>query len=180
MKRWIVIAAVALLTGVAAIFLVTDRPDVLGAFGITDMDVTDIVAALEAGTEDRTRFNASIDGDALHLTADGETASIALPEGRFYLSVAPYLTSTHECFTHNLVSCRGELVNATFSITVRDADGAVVLSGDFTSGANGFVGLWLPAGLDGTITVGHEGHVATGAFQTQPASATCMTTLVLS
>jgi len=179
-KLWIVIAAVALLAGAAAIFLLAEHPDVLDAFGITDPEVTEIVAVLEAGTEDKARFNASIDGTALRLTADGTTETLALPDGLFYLSIAPYLTSTHECFTHNLVSCRGELANATFSVTVRDAEGAVVLEGDYTAGTNGFVGLWLPVGIEGTVTVGYQDRVATGAFQTDPAAATCMTTLFLS
>lgn len=179
-KAWIVVAAVALLAGAAAIFLFADHSDVLDAFGITDPNVPSIVAALEAGTEDKKRFNASIDDTALRLTADGKTETLALPEGLFYLSIAPYLTTTHECFTHNLVSCRGELANERFSITVRDADGAVVLEGDYLSGANGFVGLWLPAGIEGTVTVGYQDRIATGAFSTRPAAATCMTTLFLS
>jgi hypothetical protein len=179
-KVWIVIAAVALLAGAAAIFFTADRPKVLDAFGLVDSDVAAIVAALEAGTEDKTRFNARIDGTVLQLTADGKTETLALPDGLFYLSIAPYLTTTHECFTHNLVSCRGELANATFSVTVRDAEGAVVLEGDYTAGANGFVGLWLPAGIEGTVTVGYQDRVATGAFTTHPAAATCMTTLFLS
>ncbi len=179
-KFWIVIAAAALLAGVATIFFATDRSKVLDAFGLVDEDVETIVAALEAGTEDKTRFNARIDGAALQLTADGETETLALPDGLFYLSIAPYLTTTHECFTHNLVTCRGELANATFSITVRDAEGAVVLEGDYTAGANGFIGLWLPAGIEGTVTVEYQNRVATGTFATHPAAATCMTTLYLS
>ena len=55
-----------------------------------------------------------------------------------------------------------------------------ILSGDHVANANGFFGLWLPAEIEGTIVVSHEGHEAVGAFATYATSPTCMTTLELS
>lgn len=181
MKRIFPIALVTVvLIGIGAWILFDAKTDVAAAIGVDENDVKGAVALLEAGTEDRDRFRASIDGTSLNLTADGETLAIPLPEGEFYLSVAPYKTSTHECTIHSLVTCRGEMKNETFQVTVLDADGATILSGEYAAGENGFFGLWLPAGISGTIVVSHGGHAATGVFTTDASSPTCMTTLELS
>lgn len=90
------------------------------------------------------------------------------------------MTNTHACRIHNLVTCKGELRNETFSVTVRDQNGTIVYAGERTTSQNGFLGLWLPAGITGTITLSGRGLSASGTIETASVSATCLTTLKLS
>lgn len=104
-----------------------------------------------------------------------------MPEDRFYLSVAPYIEQTHECYFHSLTTCTGELQNADVHVTVTDAtSGEVVLDEDLTTEANGFVGIWLPRGIEANLTVTYEDASATTAISTVTDSdATCLTTMQL-
>lgn len=66
-------------------------------------------------------------------------------------------------------------------VTVTDrATGATVVDDDVTTFDNGFVGIWLPRGLDGEITVEHDGRRATAPISTSnPDDLTCLTSLRL-
>ena len=48
-----------------------------------------------------------------------------------------------------------------------------------TSHANGFVGIWLPRDIEGTIEVTYQGKKATAPIATHTSSQTCLTTLPL-
>jgi len=87
--RIVVIAAFAVAAVGAIRGLRKADPSVASAFGFDDAGVSDMIAALETGEEDPARFAASVDGALLTLSADGESETFALPEGSFYLSVAP-------------------------------------------------------------------------------------------
>lgn len=126
---------------------------------------------------------ASVRPGQLLLSDDqGREASLALPDDEFYLSVAPYVSQTHECFHHSLTTCRGELANTPVHVTVTDGDsGAVVVDEDLTTFDNGFVGLWLPRGIEATLTITSDGRSATTAISTSgDEDPTCLTTLELS
>ena len=64
---------------------------------------------------------ASVQPTELVLTSgDGSSETIPVPEGEFYLSVAPYYTSTHPCLFHSLTTCLGEMANEQVHVTVTD------------------------------------------------------------
>lgn len=158
---------------------------ILGDFGYAGVDVESLVDRLDATPiSDRPAgLMASVRPGELQLTGrGGRTASVPMPTGRFYLSIAPYVAGTHDCHFHSLTTCRGELSGARIDVTVRDdATGAVIAEGPRTTFDNGFVGLWLPRGIDATVTVGYQGKKAAASISTRgDDAATCLTTMRLS
>src|SRR5690625_6954320 len=123
---------------------------------------------------------ASVRADELVL-ADGEQ-EVTVPleeEGGFYLSVAPYVDQTHECFYHSLTTCQGELTDQDLDVRVVDEAGEALLEEKSTTFDNGFVALWLPRDVQGTIEVSCDGRTGAPAFATADEGATCLTTLQL-
>lgn len=103
-----------------------------------------------------------------------------MPEDEFYVSIAPYRSQTHECYFHSLTTCSGELANTDVHVTVVEAtSGETLLDETLTTYDNGFVGVWLPRGIDATLTVSAEGRTAKKAISTRPDDPTCLTGLQL-
>ncbi|REJ06594.1 hypothetical protein DY023_05685 [Microbacterium bovistercoris] len=147
--------------------------------GLDARTVVDRLDALPVA-ERPTDLIAAVRPDRLELSDDaGRTASLPLPEDLFYASVAPYADRTHDCFFHSLTTCLGELRNTDVRVIVTDADGSVVMDEMHTTNDNGFVGLWLPRDIRGTITVEHDGRQAGQQFSTDADAPTCLTTLQL-
>lgn len=153
-----------------------DRHDLAGLSG---QEVVDRLEGLE--TADRpTDLVASVRAAELVLADESYETTVPLPEDTFYLSVAPFVDETHECFYHSLTTCQGELADEPVSVTVVDAaTGEVLVEEDTTLGANGFVGLWLPRDVDAELRVEHEGRVGTTTVSTGADDPTCLTTLQL-
>lgn len=156
---------------------------VLEKFALVDVDGKSFVDELEAtNVEDRTTdYIASVRADHV-LIIDMETeeeAQVDLPEDLFYLSVAPYKNQTHPCGFHSLTTCTAEFANTDFDVTIVDDAGEVILDEIVTSEDNGFFGLWLPAGIQGEITITHDSGSVTGAFSTHDDAKTCETDLQL-
>ncbi|MDR2998102.1 MAG: CueP family metal-binding protein [Microbacterium sp.] len=157
--------------------------DLLAEHDLDGLDARGVVDRLDAlpVAERPVDLIASVRPDRVELSdQDGRTASLPLPDDAFYASIAPYAERTHECFFHSLTTCLGELPNAEVRVIVTDADGTVVLDEVRTTNDNGFVGLWLPRGIRGTITVERDGLRASEPFATDADSPTCLTTLQLS
>ncbi len=148
--------------------------------GLAGLDARAIIDQLEATpvAERSKALMASVRPDGLRLIDGTGEASLPMPD-EFYLSVAPYADSTHECFFHSLTTCLGELRNADISVKVTDAAGAVLVDEDLRTSDNGFVGLWLPADIKGTLTIEHDGLSATTPIGTGPDDPTCLTTMQL-
>ena len=153
---------------------------VLDRLGVDGSDVTRAIEALDQQTGERNReVLASVRYDTLVLKDATTETSVPIPGDRFYLSVAPYVNQTHECYYHSLTTCRGELADADLDVTITDADGAVLVDGPTRTYANGFVGFWLPRDLTGTITITHDGRTATAPISTGVDAPTCLTTVQL-
>jgi hypothetical protein len=152
----------------------------LDEYGIDGGSVEEVVEALDATHADRDRgLAASVTADQVVLADEGRQAALDMPQDRFYLAVAPYETTTHDCFHHSLSGCQGELVDTPVHVTVTGADGTVLVDEERTTYANGFVGLWLPADMEGTIEVRAQGGTATADIATGADDPTCLTTLRL-
>lgn len=157
-----------------------DAAALLAPFDLTGRDGRELVDHLETlGGDDRpSELMASVRTDHLLLTTDAGEATLPLPADLFYVSVAPFAETTHECFYHSLTTCQGELVDTPVTLTVTDGDGTVVHTAETRTGANGFVGTWLPRGTTGTLSVttedGRTGQVNLGTSDNDP---TCVTTL---
>ena len=128
-----------------------------------------------------TDLMASIRPDAIQLSDDeGRQTSVPLPEDEFYVSVAPYVEHTHDCYFHSLTTCHGELQNRVVQVTVTDtATGVVLLNDMLRTYDNGFLGFWLPRDIHASITIGYEGRSASAPVSTGREDPTCLTTLRL-
>lgn len=161
--------------------------ELLAAHGLQDLDGLDpreLVDRLDLmPVEDRpTDLMASVRPGSLLLsdTAGGEEVELDLPEDLFYLSMAPYVDRTHDCFHHSLTSCMGELSGAEVTVTITDdADDTVLVEETAPTFDNGFVGYWLPSDIDATVTVEYEGRSASTPISTGAGDPTCLTTLEL-
>lgn len=118
-------------------------------------------------------------GQLLVSDADAEV-SLPMPEDRFYLSVAPYVDTTHECFNHSLTTCEGEMGGEDVQVNlVEDGTGSELVGETKTVFDNGFVGLWLPKDITGTLRITHDGRTAETRISTSDDDPTCLTTMRL-
>jgi hypothetical protein len=158
----------------------TAQDAVVQQLGFTGKTPQEIVQAIDSSLDARPLdFAASVRGSQLVLATDQQETTLTLPGDKFYLSLAPYQTRTHECYNHSLATCRGELADADVTVKFIDDQGKVVVDEQTTTYANGFVGFWLPRDIKGTVTVTHAGLTGTAPFATTEDSPTCMTTLRL-
>ena len=154
----------------------------LTTHGLADMDAVEIIDHLDRQkvTERPTDLIASVRADELLLSSDDQEVVVDLPDNQTYVSIAPYLTSTHDCFYHSLTTCLGELDNEDIQVTITDeATGEVLVDEATTTFDNGFVGFWLPDDATGTIEITHQGRTGVTEFSTTEDGATCVTDLRL-
>lgn len=159
----------------------------LADFDLAGLDAVQIVDRLDrlGGNDRPADLVASVRPDELMLTAtdaDGteRELSLPIPSDRFYLSVAPYVAQTHECFYHSLTTCKGELGGEQIVVQIVDeASGEVLVDGSQTVFDNGFVGFWLPRGIEGTLRISHDGAQGETSFGTGEDDPTCLTTVQL-
>lgn len=148
--------------------------------GLEGVGTEEVVEQLDRTHEDRAAgLTSSVTYDEVVLTDGGTETVLPMPEDRFYLAVAPWTSTTHECFHHSPSGCQGELVGEEFDVRVTDDAGAEVLSGTMTSYENGFVGLWLPQDITGTLEISSDAGTATQQFSTFADDPTCLTTMRL-
>lgn len=154
----------------------------LAGYGLDGMTAPEIIDHLDrlGGADRPSDLMASVRPGELLLTDGTEEVTMDLPEDRFYLSVAPYVDQTHECFYHSLTTCQGELTGEEVDVVIRDdASGEVLVDEPVTIFENGFAGFWLPRDIEGTISVSYGGRTGEAEFATTEEGATCLTTLRL-
>lgn len=158
-----------------------DASSLLRDFGLDGMDTREVIDHLDrlGGDERPTDLMASIRTDEVVLSDGTRETTLPMPADKLYVSMAPYVDQTHDCFFHSLTTCQGELVNADVDILVRDDQGEVVLEETTTTYANGFVGVWLPRDLTGTVVLTVDGRSVEAPLSTTVDSATCLTGLQL-
>lgn len=122
---------------------------------------------------------ASITSHELIVTDNGENTSIALPSGEFFVSIAPFVESTHECAIHSLTGCQGELVEKDFAVHIQDDEGNVVMDETIASLENGFIDLWLPRDQTFQVKIEHDGKTVESKISTFKDDNTCITTMQL-
>lgn len=182
------VVAVLALTGCSSSAPETAPPaagDVIIAdHGLEGLDAKQIIEKLDTmSIADRpSDLIASIRPGELVLTDDQErTSTVPMPDDEFYVSLAPYVNQTHDCYFHSLTTCVGELQNKKIDVTVvDDATSETVIDQTLRTYDNGFVGLWLPRGLNATLTVQYEGRTVASAISTiSDEDPTCLTALPL-
>ncbi len=152
------------------------RAEMLKKYGLADLSVKDMVNKLDSITNEKDGLNASITGTTLILYDNDKQYDFKLPTNEFYLSFAPYINEVHPCQTHNLVSCRGELFNKEFNVSIVKKDGTVITDQKVKSMNSGFIGIWLPRDIEATLTISYNGLSVTKTITTYAKSDTCLTT----
>lgn len=152
------------------------RTEMLKKYGLSDLSVKEMVNKLDSVTNEKVGLNASITGTTLILYDNEKEYDFKLPTDEFYLSFAPYINEVHPCQTHNLVSCRGELFNKEFSVSIVKKDGTVITDQKVKSMNSGFIGIWLPRDIEATLTISYNGLSVTKSITTYAKSDTCITT----
>lgn len=183
-RQWAVaglaVVTVVVLAGCAASPQPSPQPEFLSENGLDGLTGQEIVERLDASTDARPLpFSASVREENVILSDGTVEVSVPLPQDSYYVAVAPYLTSTHECYYHSLATCQGELTGEQVRITITGDDGTVLVDQTATTYTNGFVGFWLPRDIAGTIEVSFEDYTGTVPFSTSDGSPTCITTLQL-
>lgn len=156
------------------------QDELLTTHGLAAMEAPEIIDHLDqmAVADRPTDLIASVRTDELVLTDDNQEVVLDLPEDLTYVSIAPYVTQTHDCFYHSLTTCLGELDNEPVQVTITDeATGEILVDEDTTTFDNGFIGFWLPDDATGTIDITHQEHTGTTEFSTTDGGATCVTDL---
>lgn len=157
--------------------------DLLADHDLAGLDATQIIERLDAmHVEDRPAdLMASVQPDTVVLTDGQERETrLPMPEDEVYIAVAPYLDQTHECHFHSLTTCLGELGDAEVRIVLTDADGDILIDEVRRTFDNGFVGLWVPRGIEATLTVERDGREGTVDLSTTGKDdPTCITSLRL-
>lgn len=110
---------------------------------------------------------------------DGKTVSVPLPDDEMVVSIAPYINKTHECATHYMSKCDGELKNTWVKVKAVAAGGKILIDKKIKIPATGFFDLWLPRDQKIDISVRAVGKKAKGKILTFRDSKTCDTTLKL-
>ena len=181
----VIIASLVAVLVIATVVFLSLRPTsnsetaFLEKYDLAGLSVEEIVYALDSKKSDPSGLSSSITSDHLILSDKSGEIKLALPEDKFYLSFAPYVNQTHPCATHSLASCQGELVNEEMNAVITDKSGNEVFKADVTTMENGFVGVWLPRNIEGTVTVLYNGLTAQASISTYAGSDTCLTTLKL-
>lgn len=102
-----------------------------------------------------------------------------LPKDEFFVSIAPFVNTTHPCTNHSLTGCQGELVEKDFDVFIQDEDGNVVVDETMTSFENGFIDLWLPRDKKYQVKIEYNGKVAKSEISTFDGDNTCITSMQL-
>ena len=154
--------------------------EVMSQNSLDTMGATEMIDHLDrlGGDKRPTDLMASVRPSEVVLSAGGEEKTLELPDDKFYLSFAPYVDQTHECFNHSLTTCQGELISETVQVEITDTTNDTVLLDDAVATfENGFIGIWLPRDIEGTIQVTYDGKTGEVDFATTEEAPTCLTTL---
>ncbi len=151
----------------------------LESVGLDGMSGKDILTGVADGSIVVEGFGLSVYDDELVVILEDTRLSVDMPEDEFYLSVAPYIDTTHECAFHSATGCRGEMKQEEFFVEFIDLDDNVVISENMMSMSNGFIDLWLPRDIEGTLTI-TQGELSTSkVISTESGEPTCETTMQL-
>lgn len=153
----------------------------LAKYDLEGKDAKAIIDELERTHDDKEKgLMGSVRHDQLVLRDDSGQVALPMPADQTYVSFAPYMNQTHDCFFHSLATCQGEMVEKPVSLKVTDSSGKVIAEEEAKTYINGFVGLWLPRDVTGQIEIDADGKKATAPLSTAADSPTCVTTIKVS
>lgn len=158
--------------------------EILASHGLDGLTAREVVEKMDALAVDERPSDLMLSvrpNELVVMGAGGEEGALPMPDDAFYVSLAPYVSSTHDCYFHSLTTCKGEMSGEDVHVVVTDAaTGDILIDEVRTTYDNGFVGLWLPKGIDAVVEIEAEGRSASATLSTRNADdATCVTTMQL-
>lgn len=174
-----IVLFVMVLLGIITLSACSSSND-LASVGLDGLSGKTILTGVADGSIAVDGFGLSVYDNELVVILDDERVSVDMPENEFYLSVAPYIELTHECVFHSATGCRGELKQEEFFVEFIDLDGTVIVSESMMSMSNGFIDLWLPRDVKGTLTITQGELSVVKVISTETGEPTCETTMQLS
>jgi hypothetical protein len=166
----------------AASSAAADATPLLSKYGLDRKSTVEVIDYLDrlGGDKRPADLMASVRPNELVVSSGEEKVNLGLPQDKFYLSIAPYVSRTHDCFYHSLTTCKGELAGQEVQVQIVDQTNNKVLVDEVrTTFANGFVGFWLPRDIEGSLRVSYDGKVGQTKISTGHDAPTCLTTLRL-
>ncbi|MCA1025003.1 CueP family metal-binding protein [Cytobacillus kochii] len=146
---------------------------------VETQDIKKIVQDYSVGDADED-VSASITSDELIVTdSENKETTYDLPEDEFFVSIAPFIETTHPCSDHSLTGCQGELVEKEFDVYIQDEEGNVLVDETITSLENGFIDFWLPRDKTYKVEIQYDGKTAESEISTFEGDNTCITTMQL-
>lgn len=124
--------------------------------------------------------SASITSSELIVTEENdEVTTYKLPDDEFFVSIAPFINTTHPCDIHSLTGCQGELVKEDIHVLIEDSEGNVIIDETKQTEANGFIDLWLPRDETFDIIMTQDEKESSSTISTFDGDNTCITTIKL-
>lgn len=156
-KKYIFILGCIVIIGIVAIMIqfVFKERDVFEKYGLDKSNVIELIEKLE-NNDFPDELSASITEEQVLIYFKEDTYEIDIPENVLYISFAPYLTYTHDCFRHSLTGCQGELVNKDMLIKVYSQNEELIFSRQENTGDDGFIGLFLESNQTYKIEITYE------------------------
>lgn len=117
--------------------------------------------------------------------SDGKSSFVAIPKDQFFLSIAPYINSSHPCTNHVLTGCTGEIKNQVMKVVMIDTDtGETLIDKKVTTQRDGFIDFWVPKDKNLAFNIYHKAkdgseRVAREVLSTFNNDRTCITTMQL-
>ena len=158
---------------------------ILNETGLEDLSVEEIINKLDKiSLTDRSKeFTASVRHDEIifgDASTGQEVGTLEISGDKQYVSFAPYVEETHDCYYHSLTTCVGELSDEEMHLTiVNDTTDETVIDENIRTFDNGFYGVWLDKDESYTVTFEYDDYSGTGTYTTDEDSATCVSDLQL-
>lgn len=179
MKKGLILVSILSIFFLAGCSSASDD-EIIADLGFTGLDAKEILLLVSTGDNDYNDVNISVTDSELRIITEDNTITYNMPENEFYLSVAPYINMTHGCLFHSATGCTGEILEEMFHISLIDNDGNVIIDSNYESLQNGFIDLWLPRDIEGTLTITYGDLSTTKEISTFSGEPTCETTMQLS
>jgi hypothetical protein len=154
------------------------RPSVLlKKYELDINDKTELIQQLE-NKDYQGNVRASISDQSIYLNIDGKALEIDIESEDLYIAFAPYISTTHDCYTHSLTGCRGELIDREVTVKIYDEFDELLLEEVYNTGRDGFIGLFLTKGNYYRVEASYDGKLS--SFEViENTSQTCYTEVEL-
>lgn len=159
-KNLNIILVLVFVIGFAGLSFYLKSPSVL--FNKYKLDInnnTELIQQLE-NNDYQGNISASISDQSIYLNIDGKALEIDIESEDLYIAFAPYISTTHDCYTHSLTGCRGELIDQDITVRIYDEFDELLEEEIYNTGHDGFIGLFLTKRELYRVEVSYDGKLS--------------------